>query len=461
MTDLLPLLLGAGLLAAPAHAQPLGAGGGGPVFASSEEDEPDKELDSETERPVEGATNRALGEAANDPSLKEALSALYDLDYEKTQTLAFRFIRSHPENPFGHLFAAGALWWEVSAEAGSVQHPKALSERFDELVEGTLKKAKVLMKSKDARERPDGYFAAGMVLGLRGQWKLAGGEWMSAYRDGKKAIKYLRKCVKLDPGYADAYMGLGIFDYQTAKLPAILRMGAKILFRGVGDSRRGLERIRLAVDKGRFSNQQAMSFLLTLMVLYEKDYPQGLELSRQLRRDFPDSPYYAFAESVLLGAMGDQAGSYQTALDLFAKGGRTPESLWMKQKGIVCGLAGALCLEPQHVEAAARWLDVAISSATAVSERASPRSRQRGIKAAPEAPLPPRWFTLLHFYRGLAHDLLTERRAAVEEYDTVLELADLGHAQAWARYCREVPCDRAQADAILGGQPAPALPIKR
>ncbi|MFA5140555.1 MAG: hypothetical protein WC728_15100 [Elusimicrobiota bacterium] len=414
-----------------------------PAALASGEDGDEDDDGPEALTPVQSVAGKDLTQAVQDPLLQEALRCLYDLEFEKTHALAFRFIRQHPENPFGHLFAAGALWWEAStgfdaSPAGKTS--SAMADRFELDIDRTLEKAKKLYKSKDKSLWPDGLFATGMALGLRGQWRLADGEWMQAYRDGKKAIKFLRKCVKMDPSYHDAYLGLGMFDYQTAKLPAILRMGAAILLHGVGDAARGLHRMRMAMEMGRFSSRQAAAQLMTVRLQYEKDYGGALDILRDhLLATFPSSSYFRLIDVALLELSGDSAGSLKAGLSLFDSLRQDPESFRTKQGTMLCGFLGKTCLERERLEPAVRWMDKALA-------------------AAENGSSPPGWPTTLHLYRGMAHDLLGQRALARDDYQTVLEHPFFLHSHAWARECLSKPCGRADAVRLLQGEPPASSP---
>lgn len=389
---------------------------------------------SEAENP-----NRYLLEAADDPALVEALDALYKFDYPRTRKLGLGFVRRHPENPFGNLFLAGALWWEAATETWYGPPPQTLITEFENQLEQTLKKSKRLIRSQDRRRRTDGYFAAGMVLGLKGQMKLARGKYFGAYRSGKKGMKYLKKCVKIDPEYYDAYMGLGIFDYQVAVLPGVLRFGAKLLFRGTGDANRGLRRLRLAIEKGRFASTHAAAFLLTIYIQHERDYDRALSLTRSLLRDFPDSPYFLFVEAALLNRTGDWPASYRSVRSLFERVSADPKTFSRNQLGTICGLAAAACFDRSNLEGAARWLTKALDASAVEGEEAGQN-----------------WTAVLRLYRGLTLDILGKRREAQADYGEAVNLPDFGGTRVWGSFCWHRPCNTIDALALLKGR-APDL----
>lgn len=362
-----------------------------------------------------------LMEAATDAGLGAALKDLYRLEYGKVRPAAEEFTAEHPLNPFGHLFVAGALWWQTTTENLYPEEDPALASRFESSVDRTVELSEALIASGKAPQQADGYFAAGMALGLRGQWKLVQGHWYQAYRDGKKAMAHLRRCVEISPRYYDAYMGLGIFDYQVAKLPGALKLGARLLIRGTGNAKRGLKRLRVSVKKGRFASRQAAAFLLSIYLVYEQDYAKALETVRRLLEEFPESPYYRFVEVLCLSGTGEWDASHARAQALFADLGRDPEEFLRKERGTLCGFAGDACLTEERLSAAEGWLTRALAQARRSDDPAG-------------------WRTILRLYRGAANDALGRRERALEDYRGVTALPDFAGAHARARFCMAEPC---------------------
>jgi tetratricopeptide (TPR) repeat protein len=372
-----------------------------------------------------------LVQAADHPLLQQGLVHLYDLDYEQTLAKARQFRGAHPANPLGHLFLAGALWWQYTTESEQLRPDTDFLDRFDDFVDSTVKVAKPLMKSKNRSAKADGYFAAGMALGLRGQMKLANGKFIGAYRDGKKGIKYLKKCVKIDPNYHDALMGLGIFDYQVAVLPGVLKFGAKLLFRGTGDAARGLRRIRNAIVKGRFASNQAAGFLLTIYMVNEHDYRRAFEIVADLHRNFPTSPYYGFIHAAMLSKNGKPAEARAAMRALFERLLSQPETFSRKQLGTICGQFGPSCFERNYLLAADRWITNALSELDGGDER---------------------YRTALTLYRAVARDLLGQRAAAVRDFMAVKNMVEVADSKAWAKRCSTRPCGKKDAMRLLRGE---------
>lgn len=360
--------------------------------------------------------------------LDEGIVALYGLDYAKARTASRKLIEAEPDNPFGYLFEAGAIWWQASQEFGLFKDTPTLQGLFEQDIEAALRKADLYMDGKDKALKADGYFVSGMTHGTRGQWNLMKGKWFDAYRDGKKAVKHLKKCVSLDEGYEDAYLGLGVFDYQAAHLSGIAKLGA--LFGLRGDEKRGLERIQRAVDHATIARRQAAQFQLSIYLLDMKDDAKALAATERLRKDFPDSVYFVFLEAMLKAKLGDKDGSLAAAREVHKAVAADPKAFRRKWLTLVCGLSGEQCLSTADSERALEWLSWALEAT-----------------AKEETPKKPDSFrTLLRLLRGQALDALGRRDEAAKDYQKVEFAPPIGESRDIARQCLASPCGR---EAIL------------
>ena len=377
---------------------------------------------------IAAAPARAAGPQLSqlaEKQLGEGLLRLYSLDYARSRAAFRKIIESEPDNPFGYLFEAGGIWWQASQEYGLFQSTPALQGLFERDVEDTLRTAGSYMDSRDPRQKASGYFASGMALGTRGQWSLMKGRYLAAYFDGKKAVKHLKKCLKIDEEFYEAYLGLGVFDYQAARLSGVARLGR--LFGLKGDEKRGLERIQTAMDKSRYAGAQAAGFLASIYIIDMHDHARALPVVQRQRRDFPSSPYYLFLELILRHRLGDWDGSLRLGQEFFRAAEADPAALRTKWLTLICGLSGADCLAQEDLERSLEWIDHALDSAG---------------KAKPDG-----FTTLLRTFRGHALGALGRRAEAEKEYRLALTLPDFDDLHAQARACLDAPCDR---DDLLG-----------
>jgi tetratricopeptide (TPR) repeat protein len=268
--------------------------------------------------------------------------------------------------------------------------------------------------------RADGNFASGMALGTRGQWNLMKRKWIDAYFDGKKAVKRLKRCVKLDEEYYEAYLGLGVFDYQAARLSGVAKLGVLLGVRG--DEKRGIERIIIAADKSRYASHQAAQLLSMIYMVDLRDDARALSVVRRLRGDFPRSAYFTFLELVLRDRLGDHTGSIALARALHASIASDPKAFRPKWLTLVCGLSGEDCLGDRDMNLALAWLDRALTEAGS--------GKQDALTAR------------LTALRGHALDILGRRDEALDAYRSLDKLPATPDVRDGARACLDSPCTR-------------------
>ncbi|MBI5209117.1 MAG: hypothetical protein HY927_03995 [Elusimicrobia bacterium] len=361
-------------------------------------------------------------------ALNDGVKSLYDLDYETSRKTFRRLIDVEPDNPLGYLFESGQIWWQASAEYGLFKGTPTLQGLFEQDIEFAMKKAKVMTKARDEATKTDGNFVLGMALGTKGMWNILRWHWLDACFEGKKALKHLTTTLKADPEYYDAYLGLGIFDYQAARLPSVVK--AVAMFCGArGNEKRGLERIRTAMEKGRYLHRQAAQYLASIYIIDQQDYARALTLIHGLRVDYPDSPYFKYLEAVIKFRLGDWNGSLTQVKEIFDLFRADPVLFQPKLLTFVCSLSGPDCLGRHDVELAHKWFDFAV-------ENLKPDD-------------PKEWASLVRLYRGHAADILAKRKEALADYAWVLEHPDFHDFHARARECRARPCDAATDLAYL------------
>jgi tetratricopeptide (TPR) repeat protein len=364
---------------------------------------------------------------AAETQLDEGVKRLYALDYVQSRAAFRKLIELEPDNPFGYLFEAGGIWWESSQEYGLFTDTPTLQGLFEKDIDEAQRKADAYIGSDDPQRRADGYFVSGMALGTLGQWRLMKHHWMNAYFEGKKAIKNLKKCVSLDPTYYDAYLGLGVFDYQAAHLSGIAKLG--ILLGMHGNEKRGLQEIQLAIEKARYANRQAAELLLCIYMTDLHDFGRALPVIEKLRADFPDSPYYLFLEALIRDRLGDWEGSFALGPEFAARLEADPAAFRPKWLTLVCGLSGSGCLGAADARLALAWFDRAVAKTA--------QDKPSGFQ------------TLLHMSRGQLLDILGRRKEAVEEYRRTLALPDLDFAHERAAECAAAPCRRDETLGLL------------
>lgn len=240
------------------------------------------------------APARALAPEA-DALVLQGLDAAYSLDLERAAALFTAVSTREPEHPVGPFFLASLKWLEFSQNADLPGAGEALAPQFEALLGECFARAWALREK--APDDPEADFYLGAAYGMKGRWLMLERKWIRAAHAGYKGYKLLKRTVALDPEYYDAYLGLGMYDYYSDTLPAVLRFAAGLIARG--DRQRGLRYVELTRRKGHYSVTEAKLFLAGVYAAYEKRPAEALAIVAELRQEKPDNVYFGLMEVIV------------------------------------------------------------------------------------------------------------------------------------------------------------------
>lgn len=238
----------------------------------------------------------AKAEAAPGP-LEHEVAAVIDLFYnlefdralQASETLAAR----HPGHPVGPFYRSIVYYQRFLAE--DPRRPETL-HNFELNSRAALKAAADLRAASPAQ----GEYYLGIAHGFRGRVLAAQRRYLRAIPEALRAVKHLETALKLDPGIEDAYLGLGMYHYFTARIPAGAKPFAYLIGAGWGDREKGLEYLRRTAEKGGPARMEARSVLSSIYAL-EGRWPESEAYLRELTARYPRNPLYRLRLIYVLG----------------------------------------------------------------------------------------------------------------------------------------------------------------
>jgi tetratricopeptide (TPR) repeat protein len=136
-------------------------------------------------------------------------------------------------------------------------------------------------------EIAEGNLYLGIALGFRGLIYQRLGQWWPAVREGLKAVKRLRKCLKTDSTYYDAYLGVGTYKYWSSKATDFINWLPLI----PDQKEEGIALMRVTMEKGLFGREIARSTLAWTLIDYGRPL-EAVRLSREGLKKYPNSRYF-------------------------------------------------------------------------------------------------------------------------------------------------------------------------
>jgi len=262
------------------------------------------------------------------PDATKAIDLMYLGKPEQAVALAHKLEAARPEHPLGYLIEADVLWWNIyckwserkynTIDAWSHQRPAdadddadlALADKVASLAEAGIAKSDTAEMELYAGL---GYASRARLLALRY-------EKMPVARAGVEARKHLLRCLELDPNMADAYLGLGLYNYYVDTLSAM----AKILrfFMGIpgGDKREGLRQLEIASTKGQLTQVEARFNMARSLRNYDFDYARAEQAAAPLVAEHPENCIFL----LLAGDIEQKLGHTEEAAARFRAAAKAP-----------------------------------------------------------------------------------------------------------------------------------------
>lgn len=343
-----------------------------------------------------------------DERYDRGIAYMYRLEFDKAEWEFKEITALDPESPAGYFALAALAWWRHSQNFDTNASDKAIEGDF------ILNSDKVIELSnrmiEEGRNMDQAYFFMGNAYGLQGRWYAIRRAWWRSYTHGRKGRKYLKKCVELNPGIYDAYLGLGIFDYYAATLPGTLGLAAK-LFVG-GDRQRGMEYVKIARDKGRFFKLEARFFLIEIFSMHEKDFKAAYAETDALKAMDPANMLFRAGE-IMTHMQAEDWQGVLSECEAFLGAWQVKQQKGLEQQlAMVYLSAGDALIAMKRYEEAVRWLSDGIEK-TGFPEKG--------------------WVTYCYLRRAQALDLLGRRAEAMADYKAAAARPNFWDSQKYAR----------------------------
>jgi tetratricopeptide (TPR) repeat protein len=232
----------------------------------------------------------------------------------------FRQVQAEdPDGPLGYLLEAEARWWQIYCNACEVkwntidawERPRiAADEGYLALAE----KVTSIAESRIARaDSPEMRLYAGIGWSFRARLLALRNDRRGTARAGVNARTHLLRCLQLDPQMADAYAGLGLYNYYVDTLSSIARVLRFLMGIPGGSRQEGVRQMEIAAKKGDLTRVEARFYLAKNLRTYDRDYARSLEVFSPLIDEFPRNPIF----QLLRGDIQAKLGRWELAASSF------------------------------------------------------------------------------------------------------------------------------------------------
>ena len=338
----------------------------------------------------------------------EGNRAVYNLDYAGARDKFLQMTKIMPEHPAGYVYLANDLWLETlnksrrlstSLYSGtsfyiqkseSDTSDKERDREFERLVTRAMNLATQALQKNPADAEALYYQAS--ALGLRaGYTATVGRSFRRAIGDANKSIQLENKVLKLDAGYYDAYLSIGLYEYVVDSLPFGWRVLARLA--GLkGSKDRGIQELESVVQKGKYASDDARVLLIGLYTR-ERKPERALEILDYLAKKYDRN--YLFG--VERGRLLYQVGRSEQGQESFS----------------------ALLADPKVAAQATDLVNFQWGEALEASrDYQGALERQQAVIGWPKSE--PGLVSLAHLHAGQSLDMMGKRTEAISHYRAVL-----------------------------------------
>ncbi len=251
--------------------------------------------------PVSSARQTPLTPPTQPDPVEAAIDHARNLEYGEARRQLETWLVSHPADLRALNYLASTILQReifeqemadgrVETSGGRVSRKKApvVSEAFRRELFDVLGRAEsvALVRLRQNSQDQDALYWVGMSHVIRAVYQLGFAKSNSgALKEAKEARNYHTRLLAINPGYVDAMLVTGMYDYIAGSVPWYMKVLTAII--GVrGDKQRGIKAMERVARDGAWAKVEARQFL-AVFYFREKRYPESVALMEQIARDYP------------------------------------------------------------------------------------------------------------------------------------------------------------------------------
>jgi len=279
------------------------------------------------------AASGSLAHGATQDSDDLALDQIHNLQYDAARHTLEAQLRLHPNdlralNYLGNLTLDEELFREglysaeaytnrgVAARQNRPEMPTGFEKKLTDALQQAQSTAEARLKLNP--DDQDALYWAGVTHATRAEFYFTlERSYITSLHEGSAAYKLHQRLYRLNPGYTDALLVIGMGQYVAGTLPWFIKVVASITgFRG--SKARGLDELKQVSERGHYAREDAK---IILVVFYRREgmYLQAIDVLQRLARSYPRN-FLALTEMVRIEeAAGDWRSAARTAEELVTR----------------------------------------------------------------------------------------------------------------------------------------------
>ena len=215
----------------------------------------------------------------------------FGFSFTKSEKTFDEIIRDYPNNPAGYHLKSIQYLWRYLDNKNKADYNKFI----------TLSDHVISTEYDTLLNDIDNAFISyiiGASYSFRAMAFTRDEDYLNAVWAAKKSYSYLSNAIAVDSTFYDAYMGLGLYNFMIAQTPPALKWAMRIS--GIaGDKEKGIEFLKLAAKKGKFSKTEANYYLSQILSEFYEENEQAEKLLVQLISKYPRNILFNYSLALL------------------------------------------------------------------------------------------------------------------------------------------------------------------
>jgi len=270
-----------------------------------------------------GALPLGAGNLRLPPNTGAILDHIYSGKRQQALSEIQQMQQKFPNHPLPYLLEAELEWWKIWCASAEYKYGMTMARHRDKTHADQpyldLAKKAYALAEKELRQNDTGemHLYAGMADALEARLYGLRFDTRATARAGVRARQHFLDALAKDPSLADAYTGLGLYNYYVDTLSAIARVIR--FFMGVpgGSKEEGVRQLNRGIREGQLTPVVARFYLALNLENYDQKYEEALQAIGPLTEKYPKNPSYFLVQGDLYAKLTRKKpaeASYRAAL---------------------------------------------------------------------------------------------------------------------------------------------------
>ncbi len=221
-----------------------------------------------------------------DRQIQIGLDKIYNFNWTDGLKIFNTIIEKNLNDPRGYHYKSTIYLWYYLGNLN-----EAYLDTFNFLADKAIDLSE---KSLDKKSTAEQYYLLGSVYYNKSIAEARSGNYLQALWTSNQMKQNLEEAIKIKPAFYDAYLGIGLYNFALSQIPSSLEWAANLV--GItADKEAGLQSVKMASQKGKFSKVDAQFYLSQLYSRVIVDHPAAKELLTSLVRRYPKNLLFNFS----------------------------------------------------------------------------------------------------------------------------------------------------------------------